>query len=125
MMAHWRKWVAGAVGAVLALAALVYAANATSGGTYYGALLIFATGVLFAFLQIKRGFDQANAARHAGAAEPAAEAQSAPAQSTAGPRRTTNGSGQPVAGQAAGDTRAAQQASGAPAGQTNGSGAKT
>ena len=125
-MGHWRKVVAGVVGGLLALAALAYTANATSSGTYYGGLLIFVIGVLFVFLQIKRGFDQADAARHTSAteAETASEAP-ATAKPASAVTRATNGSGQPAAAASdPADSRATREASGARAGQANGSGAK-
>ncbi|MBK1696731.1 hypothetical protein [Rhodovibrio salinarum] len=63
-MQYLGKWAAGIIGGVLALGTLFYAANATSAGTYNSALFLFVVLIIFVFLQIKSGFDQAYKARH-------------------------------------------------------------
>lgn len=55
------KWVAGALGGVIALIGLFFAASASDDGVYYAGLVIFLVGVIFVFYQLKRGLDAAEA----------------------------------------------------------------
>lgn len=60
-MGDMGKWVAGALGGVVALIGLFFAANASDDGVYYAGLVIFLVGVIFVFYQLKRGLDAAEA----------------------------------------------------------------
>lgn len=68
------KWVAGALGGVLALGGLFMAANATDNGFYAAGLVVFLVGLAFTFYQLKRGLDEMEAAQHAGGTAPASGA---------------------------------------------------
>lgn len=56
-MEHPGNWVLGACSAILGVAGLFVSARVGEGVAYYGGLVMFAVGVLFAMYLIKATFD--------------------------------------------------------------------
>ena len=54
-----RNWVLGSMTTAMAVGGLFVAAHAVYGAAYYGGLLYFAFAVVFIFLLIKTGYDEA------------------------------------------------------------------